>query len=512
MSEIYRDGSPDLGVILGQVNADDIAATMEGAQVLSFLHGYDGTTWDRIRGTSADGLLVNLGANNDVVVTNAGTFVVQEDGAALTALQLIDNPVFVDDAAFTLTSSSVSIAGAIRDDTLASLVAAEGDAIPLRVNSTGALHVTGGGGTEFTDDTSTHLSGTTAGGILMAAATPTDGSVDANDIGALAMSLDRRLHTDAQIVGTDAALDVSAATVTVDLGANNDVTVTGDALTALQLIDNTVAVLGTATYLEGTTSGNVIGAVRNDVLAALAGVDNEIAPLQVNATGALYIQEGAAMDVSAATVTVDLGANNDVINTGTFAVQVDGAALTALQLIDNTVAVLGTATYSEATTSGNVIGAVRNDTLAALAGTDNEIAPLQVNSRGALYTTGQDASAWRVNHVPAVNVQATVTQAAAGAGVRNVCTAITVSLAAGSTAPTAVNVNVNLRDGASGAGTVAWGQTISLPATAGATNGFVVAPCWIVGTANTAMTIEFSAAGGANTFQSVFAQGITITE
>ena len=68
------------------------------------------------------------------------------------------------------------------------------------------------------------------------------------------------------------------------------------------------------------------------------------------------------------------------------------AIKTAVELIDDTVAVLGTATYSETSTKGNVVGVVRNDTLAALAGTDNEIAPLQVNKSGALYTveeTGQ---------------------------------------------------------------------------------------------------------------------------
>jgi hypothetical protein len=65
-----------------------------------------------------------------------------------------------------------------------------------------------------------------------------------------------------------------------------------------------------------------------------------------------------------------------------------GAIKTAVELIDNVVAVLGTATYSEATTSGAVVGAVRNDTLATLANTDNEIAPLQVNTEGALYVAG----------------------------------------------------------------------------------------------------------------------------
>ena len=87
-------------------------------------------------------------------------------------------------------------------------------------------------------------------------------------------------------------------------------------------------------------------------------------------------------------VTISSGGFDGVVtNAGTFATQVDGDALTALQLIDNTVAVLGTATYSEATTSGNVIGVVRNDALATLAGTDNEIAPLQVDVAGALFVT-----------------------------------------------------------------------------------------------------------------------------
>lgn len=51
--------------------------------------------------------------------------------------------------------------------------------------------------------------------------------------------------------------------------------------------------------------GTQMLAVRNDTLAALATTDGDYAPLQVNASGALYIQEGSALDVSAATVTVD---------------------------------------------------------------------------------------------------------------------------------------------------------------------------------------------------------------
>ena len=85
-------------------------------------------------------------------------------------------------------------------------------------------------------------------------------------------------------------------------------------------------------------------------------------------------------------------------------------------------------------------------------------------------------------------------------------------LAAGAIAPTAANVVVNVIDGISGGTTYLWRGTISIPATAGATNGFVNVPCWLAGTAATQLTIEFSAAGGANTFESVTMSTIQITE
>lgn len=101
---------------------------------------------------------------------------------------------------------------------------------------------------------------------------------------------------------------------------------------------------------------------------------------------------GLDVDVTrvSGTVTVDGSGvtqpiSGDVTNAGTFAVQVDGAALTSLQLLDDVVATLGTTTYTETTTKANVIGAVRNDANGALVDTDNEIAPLQVNADGALY-------------------------------------------------------------------------------------------------------------------------------
>lgn len=46
-----------------------------------------------------------------LTVDNGGTFAVQESGSALTALQLIDDPVFADDSAFTVGTSKVMMAG-----------------------------------------------------------------------------------------------------------------------------------------------------------------------------------------------------------------------------------------------------------------------------------------------------------------------------------------------------------------------------------------------------------------
>ena len=78
---------------------------------------------------------------------------------------------------------------------------------------------------------------------------------------------------------------------------------------------------------------------------------------------------------------------------------------------------------------------------------------------------------------------------AAAAGVRHVCTGISISVSAGATAQTPVVVN--LRDGATGAGTIlaSW----ALSTIANSTTGLNLAGLNIVGTAGSAMTLEFAA-------------------
>jgi len=104
-------------------------------------------------------------ASLNATVVGTGTFAVQIDAAALTSLALIDDMIYVD-------------------------------------------------------DTATHATGTSKGALIMAAAVPTDTSVSANDIGAVAMTTDRKLHVavmDALPAGS-AAIGKLAANSGIDIG------------------------------------------------------------------------------------------------------------------------------------------------------------------------------------------------------------------------------------------------------------------------------------------------------
>ena len=110
---------------------------------------------------------------------------------------------------------------------------------------------------------------------------------------------------------------------------------------------------------------------------------------------------------------------------------------------------------------------------------------------------------WSVTHAPAVNTVATATKAAGAAGVRHICTGVSARIVAGTTAPAAIQGTLNLRDGASGAGSILASWTVVLAAAIGARDEVNLTGLHVVGTAATAMTLEFVAAGGANTFESV---------
>jgi len=164
-------------------------------------------------------------------------------------------------------------------------------------------------------------------------------------------------------IASSVALDVSAATVTVDLGENNDVTMAtlpdtasgdlaainsntdfgsvvggGTEATALRvtLANDSTGVLsvddgGGSLTVDGTVTANLSAtdnAVLDAIQAAVETIDNAISgnemqvdvvaslPAGDNNIGNVDIASSVALDVSAATVTVDLGENNDVVASG----------------------------------------------------------------------------------------------------------------------------------------------------------------------------------------------------
>jgi hypothetical protein len=137
-------------------NADAASATGSISAKLRFI----AATGIPITGT------VTVGSH---AVTNAGTFVTQENGAALTALQVIDNPVLVDDAAFTPATTSVHMGGFFADEASTDSVD-EGDAGAARMTldrkqiMATYVHAAAGGATPYKnldcDETEDEIKGT----------------------------------------------------------------------------------------------------------------------------------------------------------------------------------------------------------------------------------------------------------------------------------------------------------------------------------------------------------------
>lgn len=222
----------------------------------------------------------------------------------------------------------------------------------LKVHIAGS-DVSSSGGTSTADDAD-FSAGTTAGTIAQGVYESSPSSVTDGDVGAVGITQTRALRTvvEGTAAVSNAGLTELAAAINgssqldVNIAASNaTVAVSNAGLTA---INGATATLGTSTYTEATTTGVVIGAVRRDADTTLVNTTNEVAPLIVDANGYLKVE------------IFDGGGSHTVDNGGTFAVQVDGAALTALQLIDNTIFV-DDAQFTAGTSSVSAIGLIADE-------------------------------------------------------------------------------------------------------------------------------------------------------
>lgn len=121
-------------------------------------------------------------------------------------------------------------------------------------------------------------------------------------------------------------------------------------------------------------------AVRKDTAVAL-GADGDYMPPIVDSTGKLHVNVGTSALPSGASTLAEQQSQTTLLTT----IAGDTTDIeAAVELIDDTVATLGTTTYTETTTKGLIVGAVRRDADTTLVDTTNEVAPLQVNAAGQL--------------------------------------------------------------------------------------------------------------------------------
>lgn len=130
---------------------------------------------------------------------------------------------------------------------------------------------------------------------------------------------------------------------------------------------------------------------------------------------------------------------------------------------------------------------------AALANFGTSVTRTATNSIGA--ALAEKGARWSVVSIPASGTQGSASLAAE-ASVRHVIDCISFSANAAA-AVAATNLNVNVRDGATGAGTVIYSFTVSAPTAAGAgiqeIQPVTFCGLQLTGTTNTATTVEFSA-------------------
>lgn len=117
---------------------------------------------------------------------------------------------------------------------------------------------------------------------------------------------------------------------------------------------------------------------------------------------------------------------------------------------------------------------------------------------------------WTVTAAAAAGTPS-ASKAAGAAGVRHFATQVEISLSCTGTAQP--SIQVNLRDGATGAGTILKSWTISAPtnaSTGSAVNVVIPFAVPIPGSPATAMTLEFAAATAAATIACVNLQGFDV--
>lgn len=244
-----------------------------------------------------------------------------------------------------------------RRDALTTETGTDGDSVALNTTNKGELYVKHVDAIPVTDNGGELTVNYGSGTFPISAASlplPTGASTSANQstiighvdglegfVDGVETSLNNIDADATTIIGHVDGIETLIGTTNTTLGTID--TDTGNIDTSLNTIEAATQVLGTDVYTEAASRGITLGAVRRDADTTLVNTTNEFTPLQVDTNGRLKVEafSGETLPVSLTSTTIT--GSVAVTNAGTFATQIDGAALTALQLIDNPVATDGSA-------------------------------------------------------------------------------------------------------------------------------------------------------------------------
>jgi len=249
----------------------------------------------------------------------------------------------------------------------------------------------GGGGTQYQEDAA-HVSGDT-GTLALAVRKDTAAQVAQTDgdYTVLITDANGRLH----VLDQNSAAILAALQGTIAV-SNAGLTELAAAINASKLDINIasdgVGIGGGTQYAEDAAhvsgdTGTLALVVRKDTAAQIAGLDGDYSALITDANGRLHVlDQNSATILSTLQGTLTVG-SHAVTNVGTFVVQENGAALTALQLIDNLV--LAEDAAHQSADPGIQLLAIRDDTPAVVSGTEGDYEPLHTDGTGRLWTDPQ---------------------------------------------------------------------------------------------------------------------------
>lgn len=395
-----------------------------------------GDAIEPIQGTVAGGLLVNLGSNNDVTVTgtvdlgatdnavldaiaasvaaidtDATTIIGHVDGieallttidadtsnlsvvgggteAAAIRVTIANNStgvLSVDDNGSTLSiddgGGAITVDGtvAVTNAGLTELAAAiNSDKVDVNIASSAVAT----GGTSAADDAD-FTAGTTTGTPAMGVYESTPTTVTDGDLGIVGITTGRRLKTSATI---DAALPAGTNNIG-DVDVLSSALPTGASTSAKQdtIIGHVDGIEALLTTIDADTSD--IHTNSDAMVTDLAAIEVLLGTIDADTSTLAGAVSGSEMQVdivSAPTLTVNAHA---VTNAGTFAVQVDGSALTALQLIDDAVYV-DDADWTDNTSKHLLVGGVYQGTPHTV--TDGDVTPFLTDANGRLVVAATD--------------------------------------------------------------------------------------------------------------------------